>query len=403
MAPFLFSNSSTYAWRKCKRDFYLRYLWGGKGITGTSVEEDLLFGGVVHECMPAVWEGLYTGELRRSDRQHMEERFIADAEWEKVVSPEGRVAKAAEWGRLFEGMILAYERVMLPSLKAQFTMHRAEGDAVKWVSPYGVKRVGLMAKPDTLLAPRMDLDPDILYPFPTQGLGYMEFKTVKDPGARWQASFKRNPQLWTGAITVRAMTGQDIQWFTVCGLVKGVTVADEFLGSRRSHPWCWAYRCPAGAGSGRPSKADEGAFMLPDGSKWRYNHSNAKGWERASTDDFPGGVEAWIAALPLEVLREYVVMLPPVIVDWDLAEEWLESQRPMIDAAVEWRGAAGRDNNLRNRLFPRELAECEGWRGPCVYAKLCHNVEVGADPLAHGYKIRESHHQLEIDLEKVRE
>ena len=36
--PFLFSNTSTKDWKQCRRKFYLRYLYEGRGLTGVYVD-----------------------------------------------------------------------------------------------------------------------------------------------------------------------------------------------------------------------------------------------------------------------------------------------------------------------------------------------------------------------------
>lgn len=401
--PFLFSASSTYSWHKCRRDFFNRFLLNGQGVTGVYVEEDLIFGSLVHEIVPKLW--VDSAIDFSSTCEDLEQRLLNDPIWEADLTPEGRVMKAQEWGRLLAGILHAFRRGLLPFLAERYRLESAESDLARWLPEYQPDQVALIAKPDALLIPNPDFQEDEwLGPgWPLAGLGYLEYKTVAAPTPRWQAAFQRNPQSWTGAMTVKAARNVDLEWFMVCGLVKGTeTKTEEPLGRRRVSPLCWAYRCLPGEGSGRASQTEATAITAPDGSKWHWEHTNAKGWKRVATDLFPGGVKGWVEALPLEVVQQQVVMTAPITIDWDLAEEWLRNQEEMIGAVQAWRDIllSGADQPAtRNALFPRELSECESHRGPCSFLKLCHNAAVAEDPIGSGYyQPRRAHHPLEVEL-----
>ncbi len=397
MLPFAFSNSSAKTWRTCARQFFLSQLYGGTGLSSTQIAEDLWFGSQVHECVERLWQGPLDA-LQLSDyRNELEAEFLAAPDWWRHVGDHGRAEKAKEWGRMLIGTVRAYERHVLPYLRARYDMVMAEADAVRWVvGGADDGGIGLIAKPDAILHAKADTD-DAYH-----GTGYLEFKTVASPDATWHQQWYDNPQLWTGALTLKAALGIPIDWFIVCGLVKGSKTDDLIMGKRRNTPLAWGYRLLNGAGKIPPSLEGK-AWEASDGSTWSAVGTTAKGWERISTDRYPGGVEAWVAALPAEVLSKQVVLTEPVTVQWDLAEEWLGNQKPLIDAVEDWREyphpmIPAHVAQVTQRLFPRELSKCadNGYGKPCVFRQLCHNPEVAAAPFSSGYVARQPHHPLEV-------
>ncbi len=394
MLPFAFSNSSTKDWRTCARKFYLGNLYQGTGLSTTQIAEDLWFGSQVHECVERLWQGPLDA-LQLSDyRNELEAEFLAAPDWWCHVGDHGRAEKAKEWGRMLTGTVRAYERHVLPYLRERYDMVMAEADAVRWVvGSADDGGIGLIAKPDAILHPRQGID-DAL-----PGTGYLEFKTVASPDAAWHQQWYDNPQLWTGALTLRAALGIPIDWFIVCGLVKGSKTDDPIMGKRRNTPLAWCYRLLPGAGKVPPSLKDHAWFTEETNECWSAKGTTALGWERISTDRYPGGVEAWVMDLPADILSKQVVLTEPVTVQWDLAEEWLSGQGPLVDAVEAWRKNVAIGNvSAVAQLFPRELSKCadNGYGKPCTFRALCHNPEVAAAPFSSGYVARQPHHPLEI-------
>lgn len=387
MSEFLFSNSTTKSWGFCERHFLNNSLKDGVGYDSNFVQEDLLFGTIIHEVLPVLWKGEGdVAEVISSSRSQLQAMLFEDVNWHQELTPEARGAKSLEWGRLLEGQLYGIQRVVLPFLKESYDLFSAEGDSVKWLPEwenFGIKP-GLIAKPDTVLTAKEDGNG---YP----GIGYLEWKTVSSPNDAWGRQWVKNPQSWTGAITTRAALGLDIEWFMVCGLVKGVE-----RDGRRCSPFCWGYRF-----EGETTKVEE-KWEAEDGTLWRADYTAAKGWVRTSTDSYPGGLAAWVRDLPEVTINEQFVLTPPDDIDWDLAEEWLGNQKALVNAAQLYRSVEGDASTLEfvvKTYFPRRLEKCHsgsyGGRA-CMFLKMCHDPDVKAEPLTF-YKKRIPHHQLEMD------
>jgi hypothetical protein len=382
---FLFSNSSTKSWSFCKRAFYNSYLLLGGGVESNFVDEDLIFGTLVHEVLPIMWKG--EGDLRHEigvRRLKLEGMLLGDGLWLKDQMPEFRIVKAHEWGRLFEGVCYGIRRTVLPYLQERYVLVAAEGDAIREISP----DVGLIAKPDTLLYPKeseWDLDDMEALDPPYPGLGYLEWKTVASPTPQWQAQWVKNPQSWTGAMTIRHALKLDLQWFMVVGLVKG-----QDRDGRRTSPWCWIYR------NAERSRASVRQWQK-DGYWWTVEYTNAKGWERVSTDDYPGGVAALVGDVDGEVVSKQFILTTPDDIDWELAEEWLGNQEELWKAALKLKSLVDVEHSRETLgLFPRSLEKCNTgqFNKPCGFRRLCHDPEVNAEPLTF-YRRRVPHHELE--------
>lgn len=355
-------------------------------------DEDLLFGSLVHEVLPLMWKdggGDIDGEIH-ARKVRLEAELLGNPHWEELLVPEARLARAAEWGRLFEGVCYGIRRVVLPLLKRQYTLVMAEGDALRKVD----QDAGLVAKPDTILygkssaalcADNLDYPGDEGYP----GIGYLEWKTTASANDAWFRQWVKNPQAWTGAMALKAALGVELEWFQVCGLVKGVD-----RDGRRSSPWCWIYRGP------ELSKVSNA--WVKGGYAWNAEYTNAKGWERVPTSAYPGGVKALaLEEYSEEVVAEQFVLTTPDDIDWELAEEWLENQQGLVQAAQAWKIAVEdgeATEELKRTLFPRSLEKCHvgAFGKPCGLRRLCFDPDVQAEPLMY-YKQRVPHHQLEGD------
>ena len=393
MNAVLFSNSSTKTWRRCRREYWWRYLALGHGIEGLWPDEDLLYGTSIHEVLPLLWKDTALDVIReriQTARMTLQATLEANPGWEPTLALDARSAKAQEWGRLCAGHLWGIQRTVLPFLQARYTLVAAEADAVRWLD--AAHSAGLLAKQDTLLYPKEGaeaLDPPAL-----PGLGYVEWKTTAIASEAWHKSFVRNPQSWTGALTLQASLGAELEWFQVVGLVKGVE-----RDGRRSTPLAWAYRCVG------PTKVAAEDYWDVDSVHWRADYTAAKGWERVSSDTYPGGMEAWIAALPADVLNSQFAMTEAVDIEWDLAEEWLANQQDMIDRVRHWHLCVDNSTDglptpeTRMRLFPRDGLDgtCLSgtWGKKCGVYDACHNPEVAAEPLA-VYRKRVPHHPLEL-------
>lgn len=370
---FLFSNSSAKVWHTCRRLFYLTQLLYGRGISSIYVDEDLLFGTEMHELFPWLWTNGQDDELTekqvKAARRAFEHKLLLDKQWLPLLLDHERLAKASEWGRLFEGAAWGLVRWVLPRFRRLYVVDAVESDAVKWLRQNERMRIGLIAKPDNLLRGDGVLAPN------TQG--YLELKTTGDTSAPWFLQWQSNPQSWTGAICLAA-SGVEIDWFQVLGIYKGVE-----RDGRRCSPLCYLYT---------------------NGQVWLTEYTSRKGFYRATTDEYPGGIRRYVLDLLTdEQGSEIFPETQPVTIDWDIAEEWLRNQeRSLVAAVEEWLGLfAGQDPATviaeLDRLFPRELSMCDvgPFRKPCVMRGACRGAE-RRDPLGNGrYRLREPHHPLE--------
>lgn len=381
-----FSNSTVRDWRRCERLAAHKWCAGpeGRGLALPGVQEDLLFGDVWHRALPELWHGRLGGvPLLRAE---LEQTLLRDPAWQPGLTPKAASAKAAEWGRLFEGLVHMTHRApgALPFLRARYEMVRAEGSLAAPVAG-GT----LLSKPDLRLRGNG-------HPEAWPGEGYGEYKSTKEFSASWRAQWRRNPQMWTGAIGMRA-EGASLEWFVVIGGKKGVETEDAVLGKRRSSPLCWAYRLPPGV----PTKVEDRGIVAADGARWRAAHTHALGWERTSTDDFPGGVAAWVEVLCSawpELAAEQVCLEGPVDVEWDLVALWEEQQRPMVEtmqAVKDFPSLLG-DSVWMAKHFPQRFDRCETdeWGKRCSHHALCHDEVAKAEPLR-WFVGRVPHHELE--------
>lgn len=395
MKTILISNSSVKGYQKCPRYYYQNQLAEGHGIVSPYVEEDLFYGILIHEALPLLWQEQEVAGVITGLRSRLEHTFLQDPlwwtpeKWQQAV----RKKKAREWGRLLEGHLWGIQRFVLPMLQRQYRLVSAEADGVKWLN--AERTMGVLAKQDTLLYPLEDAWDAIA------GVGYLEWKTCATANPRWMKQWKRNPQTWTGAMTTKAALGIELEWFRVCGLVKGVETRDEEGMEWRSGPLAWGWRIdPAMQQQVKGFTPPQEAIAAGDGSVWLTEGTTRKGWVKTSTDVFPGGVREWVKVIPEHAISKAFALTEPEIIDWDLAEEWLRNQQRGVMATV---------NNFHVDIeygvpyadaveahFPRELSECESdeFGRQCGYHRACHDAGVKAEPLT-WYVKRSPHHELE--------
>ena len=391
MAPFYFSNSSSKVFADCPRKLYFQNLWGGTGLSTPFVDDDLLYGSALHDLIPELWAEDLSGLA--SARLALQNTLLLDAGWEPRLAPADRVEKAHEWGRMLEAHAYVLVRHTLPMLRAQYRLVQAEVSEIKWLG----SDAALLAKPDTLLEP-----------IHGDGLTYLEWKSAASFTDEWRAQWHDNPQAWTGAITARE-SRNDIKCFRVCGILKGSeSTTEQPDGTKvrwRNSPLLWAYKKDPQVVQSRALKVDQTSVVI-GGETWSWAGTTAKGWECKSTDEVPGGLIAWVSALPMEVITAQTTLTDPFIIDWELCEEWLENQRTMIHAVealkIEQAHPECVQGDALRRYFPRQLHLCHAGRygKSCAMAEVCKNPIVGKHPLDYGYIKRVSHHSIEREAQK---
>ena len=105
----------------------------------------------------------------------------------------------------------------------------------------------------------------------------------------------------------------------------------------------------------------------------------------------PGGAEKWVREMPEQILLEQFPTAPPIFLDRELAESFLEQAR--------WREAEilRYDQQDLSKTFPQHFSECEpAFGAACPYRACCFQPWVRQAPLDSGlYIVRTPHHDTE--------
>lgn len=357
-------------WR-CPRARYWKYEHAGRGVVNLPTSFNLMLGIILHKGLEAVVAGkqhidgiVKTAlvEFRKgATTDHYEQLFLA--EQQAVLEGHLRGFHRHQWPQLqreFPGLFAIEREVTLP-------LGEVPGFDPRTGEPCRAQLV-FMAKPDLLLLDK------------SNRLVYIEYKTTSSNKEQWLDSWIKAPQLHVYARAIEHSLGQLPEAMIIQGLYKGFYSHGKFNSNL-----AYGYRR-----RGKPGKPDS----------WMFEY--LAGYRKAPSWDYPGGVKAYIEAMPEHVLAAQFIQTPPIYYDAGIAEAFFRQRRIRegriaADAEVMMAQGWGPHDlpDLMDRTFPQTLSACTpGWGSICDYVGLC-SGPARVDPLQVGYEWRRPHHEPE--------
>ncbi len=348
---------------------YLQYELEGKGIVSSSTAFPLWFGTTVHDGLAAIARGLDIEEVAPVAEAQMRESLL------KLTSGvEEEVSFAFEQGALVEGLLRGFHRHVWPRLLSEYPIILRIEEEME----YAHDGLLFMSKPDLVLAKEDRSE-----------IVYVEYKSTSSKKEGWINSWETAVQLHSTIKAIEATHGTKVDKVIVQGLYKGY----ESYGKQNS-PFCYAYERKGTP----PFTKDEVLYS------WKAGFKKFPVWERA------GGVRAWVAGMPEEVLGEVFPQAPPIFVKEELVEAffrqrgWREKEiglaMSMLEG-VDQESTAG----LLDVAFPQRFDKCrepwgDGGKGKkCDYLRICHGgvLPVSEGTPAAGFEWRAPHHLPEME------
>lgn len=354
----------------CPRKRLLAYDYDGRGLVNPHTSLELFEGTTVHDALATI-----------ARQQQMDGSVDIDyiASTSAAQTREGLLSQsdmpndpevgtwAHEQGALVEGLIRGFYRHTWPRLLAAYP-------TIKWVEQEMTYRLA----DDVTFMSR----PDLVMEAADGTLWYIEYKTTSTKKPSWMASWSTAVQLHSSIKAIEQTHGVHMTGVIVQGLYKGY----ESYG-RQNSPMCYGFVRP-----GSPPFVAE---------QVRYDY--AAGWQRQPTWLRPGGVRAWVDAMPDAILGDQFPQAPPIFVNHDLVDRFfaqvLVRER---EVAAALRELDTIDNELDqqtvlNKAFPQHFDQCHSaWGRPCTFQRICHGG-AGSDPLVNGYQYRLPHHDAELE------
>jgi hypothetical protein len=384
----LYSRSDVEADWKCPRSRYWHTLYKGRGIERTTLSLDPTLGQIEHTAIyQLLAEGRLVDEVAAAAAAEIRE--VLSGTWRSTI--QDRIADqeqfANEMAALCAGLVYGWDRLIKPRLLAEFDVFAMEKE-LRFTHAGG--RLGMMTKPDLLLTPK---DPELA----ANGKGYLELKTTSMSGPRWLAQWGYAVQFMAAALAAEQDLGEHIGFVLVQGLYKG-RYEDEWLHS----PLVWGWR-----------KQDPEGLVEEE---WSWECQRKKGWERTPAWCYPGGLAAWVANMPEDVLEGCFPSTTPIVIDEALLEKFVkqcERRETEIAGAkatlraMEEVGWEAMIEEFLDEHFPQHFTACAPPIGfPCDFQDCCFQPVIARDPVGSGkYRWREPHHKQErvalgLDLEE---
>lgn len=366
----LFDRSRTTEFWRCPRARYHHYERGGRGIVSTATSLELWLGTALHDALAAIARGHVEGDVNIEAIATAAGRAIFTSLTEATKGEIDADAHtfACEQSTLVEGLLRAFYRHQWPRIIAGKRILFIEEEMTATLAA----ALTFMAKPDLILEDLSDGEWD-----------YVEYKSTSSKKSAWMASWSTAVQLHSTVKAVHATKGRLPARVIVQGLYKGY----ESYG-RQNSPLCYAY-----VREGQAPFRNE-----------QVGYEYKPGWNRRPVWERPGGIRAWVAGMPDNMLADQFPQAPPIFVNETLVDAFFR-QAVMRETSIASASrllaapdAAGGDQALLDRVFPQHFDQCTpAWGRGCAFKRLCHgNVE---DPLTAGYEWRNPHHITELDAQ----
>jgi PD-(D/E)XK nuclease superfamily protein len=354
----LIDRTRTVADWKCPRARYWGYEWGGRGIVKAGDSLPLFMGITLHDALAAI----ATLTLNSKDVDIDLLASTANAQMQQELLPDDGnpddVEFAGEQAALVEGLIRGFYKHVWPRLMNQYDIVCTE-EEMEWpLDDEGSFR--FMTKPDLILEHKNSKE-----------LVYVEYKSTSSKKENWVNSWDTAVQLHSSIRATERSLDRPVSGVQIVGLYKGY----ESYG-KQSSPFCYAY-----IRRGRPPFSED-----------EVSYSYKAGFKREATWTQPGGLKAWVDAMPENILADQFPMTPVIYPNDDLVEAFfrqrLHREREITDS-TNFDGTVDLD-----KVFPQRFDQCQpsfGWG--CQYKKICHGFV--QDPLNEGFVLREPHHAQE--------
>lgn len=355
-AIILFDRSRAATDWTCERKRYLNYELDGRGIVPAREALELRMGTIMHHALAEVAQGRDPLVLAMdAQKAVMDYHAEADADYR------------IEQGYLFAGLILGFAKHVWPRLYTRYPKILA----VEQEMTYTYQGITFMAKPDLVALT------------PEGEVVYIEYKTTSTKKEEWVNSWGTAIQLHATSRAIEENLGVKVNHIVVQGLYKGY----ESYGKQGS-PFCYSYHKEA----------------IPPFQKEVFAYEYKSGYRRYPVWQMEGGLEAWIAKMPEQVLADQFPCTPPIFVKDDMVEAFF-AQRVVrereIDLATTLLDMPELDEDSRkdilNTSFPQNFSECVPSFGKaCPYRRICFGeVQRLEGQPPEGFVYREPHHAPE--------
>lgn len=374
---------------KCPRSRYWGYEYQGRGLTKSGTSLELFIGIVTHDAMAAIATLTKEGkevpidEIARAAFCQVHEEIIRAAG--DVVLPETHDF-AQEQGTLIEGMLRGFYKHVWPRLMADYKIVAIEQEMeynLEKCSSCGGYGAGSKPGYDDYCEPCKGTGngrfifmskPDLIVENSEGDLIYLEYKTTSSKKENWINSWETAVQLHSSILATEQTLGKRPSYVQIVGLYKGY----ESYG-KQSSPFCYAYK----KSGNPPFTQDQIAYEFK------------AGFKRSATWDLPGGVKAWVEAMPDLILSNQFPMTPPIFVNEELVGSFFK-QRLTREQEIAKALQSGMETNMLDEVFPQRFDQCVpsfGWS--CPYKRLCFSKT--EDPLSEGFEMRSPHHERELE------
>lgn len=345
------SKSRSEVDQRCRRERFLSSIYGGHGIEPIIEPLELAFGNVIHHSIGMNYrDAELAGHVARNLMLDYIERYL-------IQDP-----VKLEYPILAEALVFGFLHHVWPGMMEEYDV-----EAVEMKASYVDPKTGVRwrTRPDLLLRRKHD-----------GSLWYWELKTHGVDPSSFTKMWARKAQLHLGALALEQEHGLQVEGIIVQGFHKG----NKYKGSLRSR-LVGGYRRVAPPSVGRTT----------------YRLDHAKGFEWFLANEYPDGVQGWVAQIPRETVAETFPVTPPIAPNWKWVAEFLESQGAReveIARAVDSIDQATSMEELDKILnvsFPKNTEACEDpvRHTRCQYYDACWNPVVSRDPIASGlYKLR---------------
>lgn len=260
------------------------------------------------------------------------------------------------------GWLAASALYLEPSLRKDYENIQVESEIILDRTPLWVA-----VTPDRLLRHR-------------QGgyLVYKEYKSTITAGQKWSTHWPYAVQVHIGLKAIEEEFQEKPAFGQIVGMMKG-----DMRDGRLAHPYVWAYR---------------------RGDEWTGDYSKARsaGWDHAPIWEYPGGVMEWVQKLGPDVAKSQFPHSMPIFCNDFLLDSLITSRTARQEEIERVADECQTNWDTRVVYFEPRFEQCRPAFGDaCPFLACCHNASVNANPLANGeYKVREPHHEVEIQYLK---
>lgn len=343
----------------CPRAGYWNYRYKGRGIVAAGGGFDRDFGTIVHDGVEGEIQG-------KPSIQIASDKAIA-----LVKKHNGDEQQQQQWGAIAYGMVAGFMRSVWPKMLEESSLFRVESE------------MDLMLTHDLLFQAKPDL---LMRNHATGQLWNWNPKTTGWINDQWVQSWQKAPQVQLEALASEVHLGEPIAGSYILGLYKG-----RKYDGRQTSVFAWGWR------------AEELPGIL--NAQFSYEEQRRKGWSRFLTTEYPGGVGAWVANMPEEILRAQFVQTDPIFMRRDVTDRLVAQIIARENQIAEALKDGDPDQETLDTVFPQHFDKCTPAFGfNCEYANACWVPWIKNDPIASGqFTWREPHHAAERKVFELRE